>query len=258
MEKFKKWLWPAFSLLFFVALWAILSAAFDKPLLFPTPVATLRALFRLLGTADFYKTVAFSLLRILSGILLALLCGTILAFLTVRFSLLHHLLSPFFTLFKATPIAPVIFLLLLWVGRVRIPMLIAFMMALPIVWGNLREGILCTDRNLLEMAALYRVPRARQIRRIYLPSILPYFLAACRSSLSLSWKAGIAAEVLCTPKNSIGAHIYEGKLYLLTDEMFAWTLTVILLSLLIEKGALSLLQMTGKNRIGDLEKEDAA
>ncbi|MBO5898784.1 MAG: hypothetical protein J6R04_07220, partial [Clostridia bacterium] len=72
------------------------------------------------------------------------------------------------------------------------------------------------------------------IRRIYLPAVLPYFLSACESSIGLAWKAGVAAEVLALPALSIGKQLYESKLYLETTDLFAWTLVVIVLSLLLE------------------------
>ena len=76
--------------------------------------------------------------------------------------------------------------------------------------------------------------------------MLPFFRTACASALSLGWKAGIAAEVLTVPKMSIGRMISEAKLYLLTPELFAWTLTVIILSLLLQKCMFRLLQ--GRDR----------
>ncbi len=232
---------PLFSILFWVGLWWGLAAAFQKPLLLPTPLDMLQALLRLARTGAFYQTLAISLLRIVSGILLALVAGALLALLTVKSKICHYLFSPVLNLFKATPVASVIFLLLLWVGRDRVPLVIAFMMALPIVWANVHEGLLQTDRKLLEMAQVFEVPTSRVLFAIRLPSLLPYFLAAARSAIALAWKAGVAAEVLCTPERSIGRAIYEGKLYLLTDELFAWTFIVVVISVLIEWGALALL-----------------
>ncbi|MBP5230959.1 MAG: hypothetical protein ILO68_04445, partial [Clostridia bacterium] len=43
-------------------------------------------------------------------------------------------------------------------------------------------------------------------------------------------------EVLSLAAHSIGSHLYQSKIYLETADMFAWTLVVILLSFLIEKG----------------------
>ena len=89
---------------------------------------------------------------------------------------------------------------------------------------------------------MYRLPRLRILRRIYVPSVMPFFRMACSSALGLGWKAGIAAEVLTVPRNSIGRMISESKLYLMTEELFAWTLAVVVLSLLLQKGMLYLLK----------------
>lgn len=240
-HKLPQWAYPLLSILFWIGLWWLIAAIFNKPLLLPTPFEMLQALLVLAKTGAFYLTVFLSLLRILLGILLAMVGGALLALLTVKSKFLHYLLSPLLSLFKATPVASVIFLLLLWVGRERVPFVIALIMALPIVWSNVREGLLQTDKRLLEMAAVFGVPKKRILMSIRLPSLKPYFLAATRSAIALAWKAGIAAEVLCTPENSIGRAIYEGKLYLLTDELFAWTFVVVLISALIEWVALKLL-----------------
>ena len=96
--------------------------------------------------------------------------------------------------------------------------------------------------QLLEMSNVYRLSRLQTVRRIYVPSVLPFFRMACVSALGLGWKAGIAAEVLTVPRSSIGRMISESKLYLMTEELFAWTLAVIGLSLLLQRAMLRLLQ----------------
>jgi NitT/TauT family transport system permease protein len=125
--------------------------------------------------------------------------------------------------------------MLLWVGRARIPLVIAFMMALPIVWANVREGLMQTDRKLLEMAKVFRVPAGRVMRQIRLPSLKPYFLAAARSAVSLAWKAGIAAELIGYPKGSVGGELYSAKQFLETADLFAWTVIIVLVSFITEK-----------------------
>lgn len=250
-----KWSYLPLALLFWVGLWQLIAVIFSKPLLLPTPVAVVKALAALAITEAFWLTVLLSLLRILAGIALALIAGVLLAILTVKSPLCHHLFSPLLTLFKATPVASVIFLVLLWIGRERVPLFIAFVMALPIVWSNVREGLLQTDRKLLEMARVFRLSEGQKLRYIRIPSLFPYFLAACRSAIALAWKAGIAAEVLCAPRLSIGTEIYEGKMYLLTDELFAWTLVVVLISAGIEWGALALLKKAQKSRRREAEAD---
>ena len=244
-----RWLYLPISILFLIGIWWLLAALLNKPLLLPTPIAVVRTLGALSLTGDFWLSVCVSLVRILLGIALALLFGILLAMLTVKSAVLHHLFSPILTLCKATPVASVIFLVILWIGRDRVPLFIAFIMALPIVWSNVREGLLQTDRKLLEMAKIFGLSRREQLISIHAPSLFPYFLAACRSAIALAWKAGIAAEVLCLPKRSIGLGIYDGKTYLETDMLFAWTLVVILISALVEWGTLILLKKAQKTQL---------
>ena len=55
------------------------------------------------------------------------------------------------------------------------------------------------------------------------------------ASIGMAWKAGIAAEVICSPHNTIGYFLYRTKIYFDTPALFAWTLCVIVLSFIIEK-----------------------
>ena len=81
----------------------------------------------------------------------------------------------------------------------------------------------------------------KKIKYIYIPQILPYFTAACTTSLGLCWKSGIAAEVIGLPNGSMGNRLYETKLYMDTAEMFAWTVVIVIISFVVEKGFLWLL-----------------
>ena len=65
--------------------------------------------------------------------------------------------------------------------------------------------------------------------------------------MGLAWKAGIAAEVICNPKMSIGNGIYESKIYFEPPAMFAWTAVVIILSIMLEKIMLSILKRGKEN-----------
>lgn len=103
------------------------------------------------------------------------------------------------------------------------------------IYTNILEGIRQTDRKILEMAKVFRVNLRRQIRYIYVSQVLPYFLSACRLSLGMCWKAGVAAEVIGVPSGSIGEKLYNAKIYLNTPDLFAWTIVIIVISFVFEK-----------------------
>ncbi len=189
----------------------------------------------LLCQAAFWGTVGVTLLRILCGTAGGILLGVLTALLTSRFRVADALLNPLLTVVKTTPVASFIILLLIWVGRDILPAVIVVLMVLPVTWANVCAGISSLDPQLGEMAKVFGFPPMRRFRRLWLPTVLPHFLAACRSALGLGWKAGVAAEVLTVPLRSMGRMLYEAKLNLETTDLFAWTAAVVLCSLVIEK-----------------------
>lgn len=222
-------------ILFWIGVWAALAILVDQELLLPSPVSVVLRLFVLIGEASFWEITVVSILRIMAGILCAMMLGVVMAVLTCRFTLLDELFSPLLTVIKATPVASFIILLLIWLGRDSVPAVVSGLMVLPVVWNNINVGIRNTDSDLLEMADLYQLSSMVKLRRIIIPSVMPYFISAIKTSIGIGWKAGIAAEVLTVPVRSIGKMIYESKLYMETTNLFAWTLLVILISLFIEK-----------------------
>ena len=219
---------------FWIALWAFAAHRVGKPLLFPSPAAVVRKLWEMLGTTSFYRITARSLWNVTSGILIAMLGGSVLAVLTSRLSLLRDLLLPIMTVIKTTPVASFIILALIWIGSARVPTFITVLIVLPIVWTNLDVGFSKIDPQLTELTRVYRFSAWRRLKILTVPSLKPYFVSACRTSIGLAWKAGIAAEIIAMPFGSVGMMIGEAKLYIMTTDMYAWTLTVILLSLFIE------------------------
>ena len=203
-------------------------------LLLPYPGTVLLSLLRLGGQPLFWLTALHSLGRILTGMIFGTLAGALLAGLTCASDWADRLLSPAVRVIRATPVASFILLVLLWTDRDLVPAIIAGLMVLPVVWSNLSRGIRETDPLLLELAGAYRFSRWKTVRLIYLPSLRPYFLSAVTTAMGLSWKSGVAAEVLCLPRTAIGTQIYNSKLYLEIPDLFAWTAVVVVFSLILE------------------------
>jgi len=233
IRKLCKWLGIA---LFWLTLWW-LAATFGvkQELLLPSPIRVLTRLGELASQGEFWIATWTSLCRIFGGILIATGLGILCGILTAHSRALRELLSPILAIIKATPVASFIILALVWISRGKLPVFIAALMVLPIIWTNIEQGIRQIDPQLLEMAKVFRFSPSKRLLHITIPSVLPYFVAACKTSLGLAWKAGIAAEVLSTPKNSIGKELFESKTFMETTDLFAWTVTVILLSICMEK-----------------------
>ncbi|MFA6948940.1 MAG: ABC transporter permease subunit [Eubacteriales bacterium] len=245
---FKKLLRGVFAALFWLAVWQLIASAVGKELLIASPKAVFARLGALCVTGGYWSAVFSSLVRVFGGYLAGILFGLVLAALSAASALLESLVTPLITAIKATPVASFIIIALVWFETPRIPTFTAALMVTPVIYGSALTAIRSVDKNLLEMAQVFAFSRVKTIRRVILPSMTPYIRSAAVTSLGLSWKAGIAAEVLCTPKGSVGRYLYESKIYLETPDLFAWTLTIIGASLLLEYIIRALLGGRGRGR----------
>ena len=218
-----------------VLIWQGLSMYIGQQILLASPVAVMLRLSQLVVESSFWRAIGFSLLRIASGFLLAVTAGTVLSALAARFRRVEEFLAPLMLFVKATPVASFIILVLIWISSRNLAVVISFLMVLPIIYTNVLDGIKNTDTKLLEMAKVFRVSKHRRFTFIYVSQVLPFFQAACSLGLGLCWKAGIAAEVIGIPSGSIGERLYTAKIYLATPDLFAWTLTIILVSVAFER-----------------------
>ena len=230
---------------FWLVVWQLaamaLRAAYPHgELLLASPVNVLLRLGQLAVTAAFWRTVAWSAIRIFGGFLISTVLAVVLAALAAWKTWFRELMAPLAAAIKAVPVASFIILALVWLNSRSLSLFISALMVFPLVYLNVLEGICRTDRQLLEMARVFRVPFGRRLRGIYLPQVIPYFRTAASLGLGLCWKAGAAAEVIGLPKGSVGERLYTAKVYFQTPDLFAWTVTIVAVSVIFERLFLAL------------------
>ena len=209
-------------------------------LLLASPMDVLFRLGQLAVTAAFWRTVSWSAVRIFAGFLISTALAVVLAFLAAWKSWFRELMAPLAAAIKAVPVASFIILALVWLNSQSLSLFISALMVFPPVYLNVLEGICRTDRQLLEMARVFRVPFGRRLRGIYLPQVMSYFRTAVSLGLGLCWKAGAAAEVIGLPGGSVGERLYSAKVYFQTPDLFAWTVTIVAVSVIFERLFLAL------------------
>ncbi|MBO4413273.1 MAG: ABC transporter permease subunit [Clostridia bacterium] len=217
-----------------IAVWWILSAVIGRELLLPSPVSTAVRLGGLLVSPDTWLCIGTSLLRTAAGIAAGIAAGVVLGAAACLGGFAEGMLSPLEKVVRATPVASFIILALVWIPSEGISVLISALIVAPIIYRSVVSSVRATDPRMLELAGAYGLSPFRRLSAVVIPSVAPHFIAACSTSVGLGWKAGIAAEVLCTPKNTIGRMLYNSKVYLETTDLFAWTVIVILLSVITE------------------------
>lgn len=220
---------------FWLLVWQLASMAVGQRLLLASPLETLLRFLQLSVTGSFWGSALFSLGHILAGFLLALILGALGAVLSAHFVRVRELFAPILTVIRAVPMASFVIVALIWVPSKRLSVLISFLIALPILYTAVLDGIEQIDPQLSEMAHIFGMSRRNRFLAIELPAILPRLTSAASVAMGLAWKSGVAAEVIGIPTCSIGEKLYKAKVYLATPDLFAWTLTIVLLSVLCER-----------------------
>lgn len=220
---------------FWLLFWEIMSRIIKEELLLAPPIVVFRTLFDLGKDINFWLTIGNSSVRIVLGFLIALLLGILLASCSYINRVIYEIISPAMKVIKAVPVASFIILALIWIKSKHLSILVSFMMVLPMIYTSVFIGLRQADQKLLEMAEVFHISPLKRIIAIYIPAIKPHLISAISVGLGFCFKAGIAAEVIGIPKGSIGRSLYEAKLYFMTKEIMAWTVVIIIISILFEQ-----------------------
>lgn len=221
-------------LVLWLVVWFILSMRISAFYL-PSPFETGKTLVGLFFLPETYKIIGMSVLRVMVGLGLAIFLGLTTGLLAGISSGVYKFLQPILVAIKSTPVVSFIILALIYMKTEYVPSFCGMLLCYPIIYYNVIEGYRTVDRQLINMSLVYDVPLKRQLLKLYLPSMAPYIFAGILTSIGIGWKGTIAAEVISVLEASIGYEIYNGKIYLDTASVFAWTIIIIFCSLFIEK-----------------------
>ena len=218
-DKFIKY---TLSLIFWLLVWQILSMVVDQEILLVSPLLAVKTMFVMAADISFWQSIFNSFVRVFLGLFLGFVLGTGLAIMSYRSRTIKILLEPLILTIQTVPVVSFIIIFLIWIKPSNLSVLVSFLMVSPIFYRNVYGGLSSIGREILDLARVYKVSTYKKIR------------SACEVGLGFCWKSGIAAEVIGMPTNTIGEKLYESKIYLNTSQLFAWTITIILLSLLFK------------------------
>lgn len=230
-------------ILFWLAVWWIVALLVDNTILLVTPPEVVSRLFELLGQGAFWSSILNSLLRIAMGFLLGFGAAVFTAALSFRYPVVEEFLQPLMSLMKTVPVASFVVILLIWWGSSVLAAIICFLVVLPNLYINILEGLKAGDRDLQEMAWVFGISGLNKFFYIYRPAIRPFLESGLKLALGMCWKSGVAAEVIGMPASSIGGQLYLSKIHLDTAGVLAWTLVVILVSVVFERIVLKVSDM---------------
>ncbi|MBN1647257.1 MAG: ABC transporter permease [Spirochaetales bacterium] len=216
--------------------WKLVSLGMHSGILLPSPEAVFLVFLKKLPTRGFWVSVAVTSLRVTEGFLLSLVSGFVIGILCGKSRWFHAFSKPFISIVRVVPVLAIILLAVIWFRSDQVPVFVSFLMAFPVITGTIIEGMNSLDPKLDEMAAVYGLEKKDKLLHITIPQLFPFIVAGVRTSLGLSWKVVIAAEILSLPHSGIGTSMQYAQLTIETADVFSWTIAAVLVSALFELG----------------------
>lgn len=251
-----KKLYTAISIAIWLLIWFVAAYFIGHSIFLPSPIMVFKAFGDLFSTQDFYISILTSLRGIMIGLVIGLVLGILLGWLSYINGFIHAFIGVFIKAIKSIPVASFVILALLWFSSNGLSILISSLIVMPIIYSNFLGALNETDAKMLEFAKVFRLTPLQKIRYIYMPATISPLISGAKVAIGYAWKSGVAAEIIGLIRFTIGNELYKAKLYLDTPRLFAWTITIILLSFICEKiiiGLLTLLRryIGGQNNVNN-------
>lgn len=142
------YIYPLITLGLVFAAWAIAARAVDLPIVLPSVGDTFRGLGELLGSADLYVALGWTLLRTLVGFVISLVLALALALPAAFLKPVKKLLSPLVVIARAVPTMSIILLCLLWVSNRILPVVVSVFIVFPVLYTTILNAVVGVDKKL--------------------------------------------------------------------------------------------------------------
>jgi len=229
----KRWIY-VISISVLITLWFLLYIMINHDLILPSPIAVFRRFFEILFSFNAIFVIFSTLIRLLLAIFISAAIGIIFALISYFRPLFGQFMKPYVTILRTIPVISIVVILLIILGYAWTPYAITFFMVFPIIYQAVYQGLHEINHELLDVIKLEEKHMIFMIFGFYLPQIKSHIFLSFLQSFSLGLKVLVMAEYLSQTKQSIGNEIYLAKVNLLYQDVFAWTIVLIVIAVLIE------------------------
>lgn len=217
----------------FLFLWKAISFFFLSVFL-PGPLELVESVIIVFGEGASYLVVWKTLSRIFQGLILSMLLGTGFGLVMGLRPSIEALLDSWIMVLLTIPAVCWAFLSVLWFGLSDVgPVFTVVLIVFPFVTVNVWEGTKAMDKELLDMAKVYRAPRSLTLRKVLLPQLTPYLFSALRIAFSLSWKIALVSEAFGV-STGVGKQLVYWFEDTRVDMMLAWGVSFMIVMALID------------------------
>jgi NitT/TauT family transport system permease protein len=224
-----------------VGVWWLASRSAPHYIL-PGPQRVWDALQLIAGNGDLWSNLAVTLWRVAAGFIAAALIGLPFGIFLGASQRAGEFFEPVLPVLNTVSSAIWAIFAIIWFGiSDATTIFVVFMTAMPLIITNVWQGTRTVNADFIELAQSLRMPRWKVMTKIYLPTILPYFFSGARLAFGFGWRVSLVAETIGS-SSGVGYRLRQAADLIRTDQVFAWTLTLVIMMATIEMGMLKPLE----------------
>ena len=220
-----------------LGVWWVLALGVPHYIL-PGPVRVWTALTQISSNGDLWSNLGITLGRVGAGFILATAIGLPLGIVFGANRRLGEFFEPVIPVMNTVSSAIWAIFAIIWFGVSNATTIfVVFMTAMPLIITNVWQGTRTVNADFIELAHVLRMPSWKVMVKIYLPTILPYFFSGARLAFGFGWRVSLVAETLGA-SSGIGYRLRQAADLIQTDQVLAWTLTLVVMMAALEMGVL--------------------
>jgi len=220
-----------------VAVWWIVSLPLPH-FIMPGPPRVFEAFKTISASGDLWLNLGITLGRVATGFLLATAIGLPLGIIFGASRRLGEFFEPVIPVMNTVSSAIWAIFAIIWFGISNATTIfVVFMTAMPLIVTNVWQGTRTVNADFIELAQTLRMPKGKVMVKIYLPTILPHFFSGARLAFGFGWRVSLVAETLGS-SSGVGYRLRQAADLVQTDQVFAWTITLVVMMAAIEMGIL--------------------
>lgn len=217
-----------------VLIWQAGAVFTGNEFLLPGPLSVLKALARILGEAETYRVILTSFSRLLISLMIASVLGIATGLLGGVHSYFDAFVRPFVSGLRTVPVISLVVIILILFGNVLTVYIIGFLVVFPLMYETTKEGVRNIDAGIKDALKIEPLNLPVLVVKQIFPLAMPYIKTGLLQSVGLGFKVLVMSEFIAQSDVSIGRMLYEGRITLSYDSVFAWTLLIILIVFVIE------------------------
>ncbi len=208
----------------------------------PGPARVWDALRLIVANGDLWSNLGITLWRVAVGFVFAALVGLPFGIVLGANKRAGEFFEPVIPVLNTVSSAIWAIFAIIWFGISNATTIfVVFMTAMPLIITNVWQGTRTVNPDFIELARVLRMPRWKVMTKIYLPTILPYFFSGARLAFGFSWRVSLVAETIGS-SSGVGYRLRQAADLIKTDQVFAWTLTLVIMMATIEMGMMKPLE----------------